>query len=130
MGFKIYLNKNNVNLGQLLTSLGEVGNVIFVNGELCIWLNAKKTKKAIINCLRKNKVEEYFLKEINEENVNFERDFVFAWFREHLNEVAYAKLEQERQEELRVMKKNIDEANALLAERIAEYKKITQKEGA
>lgn len=129
MGFKIFLNKDSVDLGALLEGLGKIGNVIFVNGEICIWLQEGKTKKTISNFLKKNGVSDFFLKEINEENINFERDFVFAWFREHLNAIAVAKFEQERQEELQKMMSNIQKANDLLTDKIEEYKKLI-KEGA
>lgn len=129
MGFKIFLDIQKVKLGKLLEGLGKIGDVIYVNNEIMVWLEEGKTRKSLVYLLKKLGVKEYFLREITEENVESEKDFAFAWSREHLNDTTIKEFEKKKQPELKQMLENIEKATELFNERIEEYKKLAKKEG-
>ena len=53
MGFKIFFNKDVVKVGALIEELSKVGDTVYKNGEILIWLDeGKKTDR--ISFLRKD----------------------------------------------------------------------------
>lgn len=131
MGFKIYLDVANCDLGNLIEKLRKIGDIIFVNNSLYIWLIDGKDKKSLSSLIKRQGVTEFFLQEITEDNVDKENGFAFAWAREHLNKKAVAAFEAKKQPELQQMLDNINKAREMLEERIeeAKNKQINDKEG-
>lgn len=131
MGFKIYLDVANCDLGNLIEKLRKIGDIIFVNNSLYIWLVDGKDKKSLSSLIKRQGVAEFFLQEITEDNVDKENGFAFAWAREHLNKKAIASFETKKQPELQQMLDNINKAREMLEERIeeAKNKQINNKEG-
>lgn len=130
MGFKIYLDVANCDLGNLIEKLRKIGDIIFVNNSLYIWLVDGKDKKSLSSLIKRQGVTEFFLQEITEDNVDKENGFAFAWAREHLNKKAVAAFEAKKQPELQQMLDNINKAREMLEERIEEAKnKQNSKEG-
>lgn len=131
MGFKIYLDVANCDLGNLIEKLRKIGDIIFVNNSLYIWLVDGKDKKSLSSLIKRQGVTEFFLQEITEDNVDKENGFAFAWAREHLNKKAVAAFEAKKQPELQQMLDNINKAREMLEERIeeAKNKQINDKEG-
>lgn len=131
MGFKIYLDVANCDLGNLIEKLRKIGDIIFVNNSLYIWLIDGKDKKSLSSLIKRQGVTEFFLQEITEDNVDKENGFAFAWAREHLNKKAVAAFEAKKQPELQQMLDNINKAREILEERIeeAKNKQINDKEG-
>ena len=130
MGFKIYLDVANCDLGNLIEKLRKIGDIIFVNNSLYIWLVDGKDKKSLSSLIKRQGVTEFFLQEITEDNVDKENGFAFAWAREHLNKKAVASFEAKKQPELQQMLDNINKAREMLEERIeeAKNKQINNKE--
>ena len=124
MGFKIYLDVANCDLGNLIEKLRKIGDIIFVNNSLYIWLVDGKDKKSLSSLIKRQGVVEFFLQEITEDNVDKENGFAFAWAREH-------PFEAKKQPELQQMLDNINKAREMLEERIeeAKNKQINNKEG-
>lgn len=131
MGFKIYLDVANCDLGNLIEKLRKIGDIIFVNNSLYIWLIDGKDKKSLSSLIKRQGVSEFFLQEITEDNVDKENGFAFAWAKEHLNKRAVAAFEAKKQPELQQMLDNIKKAKELLEERIeeAKNKQNNDKEG-
>lgn len=131
MGFKIYLDVANCDLGNLIEKLRKIGDIIFVNNSLYIWLIDGKDKKSLSSLIKRQGVSEFFLQEITEDNVDKENGFAFAWAKEHLNKRAVAAFEAKKQPELQQMLDNIKKAKELLEERIeeAKNKQNNNKEG-
>lgn len=131
MGFKIYLDVANCDLGNLIEKLRKIGDIIFVNNSLYIWLVDGKDKKSLSSLIKRQGVTEFFLQEITEDNVDKENGFAFAWARERLNKKAVASFEAKKQPELQQMLDNINKAREMLEERIeeAKNKQIKDKEG-
>lgn len=131
MGFKIYLDVANCDLGNLIEKLRKIGDIIFVNNSLYIWLIDGKDKKSLSSLIKRQGVAEFFLQEITEDNVDKENGFAFAWAREHLNKKAVAAFEAKKQPELQQMLDNINKAREMLEERIeeAKNKQNNDKEG-
>lgn len=131
MGFKIYLDVANCDLGNLIEKLRKIGDIIFVNNSLYIWLIDGKDKKSLSSLIKRQGVSEFFLQEITEDNVDKENGFAFAWAKEHLNKKAVAAFEAKKQPELQQMLDNIKKAKELLEERIeeAKNKQNNNKEG-
>ena len=130
MGFKIYLDVANCDLGNLIEKLRKIGDIIFVNNSLYIWLVDGKDKKSLSSLIKRQGVTEFFLQEITEDNVDKENGFAFAWAREHLNKKVVAAFEAKKQPELQQMLDNINKAREMLEERIeeAKNKQINDKE--
>lgn len=122
MGFKIYLDVANCDLGNLIEKLRKIGDIIFVNNSLYIWLIDGKDKKSLSSLIKRQGVSEFFLQEITEDNVDKESGFAFAWAREHLNKKAVSAFEAKKQPELQQMLDNINKAKEMLEERIEEVK--------
>ena len=131
MGFKIYLDVANCDLGNLIEKLRKIGDIIFVNNSLYIWLIDGKDKKSLSSLIKRQGVTEFFLQEITEDNVDKENGFAFAWARERLNKKMVASFEAKKQPELQQMLDNINKAREMLEERIeeAKNKQINDKEG-
>lgn len=131
MGFKIYLDVANCDLGNLIEKLRKIGDIIFVNNSLYIWLIDGKDKKSLSSLIKRQGVTEFFLQEITEDNVDKESGFAFAWAREHLNKKAVSVFEAKKQPELQQMLDNINKAREMLEERIeeAKNKQNNSKEG-
>ena len=131
MGFKIYLDVANCDLGNLIEKLRKIGDIIFVNNSLYIWLIDGKDKKSLSSLIKRQGVSEFFLQEITEDNVDKENGFAFAWAKEHLNKRAVAAFEAKKQPDRHQMLDNIKKAKELLEERIeeAKNKQNNDKEG-
>ena len=54
MGFKIYLDVANCDLGNLIEKLRKIGDIIFVNNSLYIWLVDGKDKKSLSSQRKKH----------------------------------------------------------------------------
>lgn len=124
MGFKIFFDVSKVNLGVLLEKLKKIGNIIYVNSDLYIWLYEGKDKKSLSSAIKRAGVADFYLQEITEDNVNKETGFAFAWCREHLNEASVSSFESKHQEELQEMLDNIKKADQLLQEKIEQAKAL------
>ena len=129
MGFKVFFEKGAVKLGDLFEALKKLGEIIYVNGEVFVWLKEGKDGASLRRCLKKVGLKDFFLREITEETIEQEKDFAYAWGREHLNEIRIKKLEEDKQDELKQMMENIQKASQLFDERVREYIKLKNKEG-
>ena len=128
MGFKIFLDVSKADLGVLFEKLKRVGNMIFVNGDIYIWLYESKNKKSLSSVVKRSGVTDFFLQEITDDNVSKESGFAYAWCREHLNESATKDFESKHQDDLREMLDNIKRTEGLLQDRLKEIQQTQNKE--
>ena len=125
MGFKIFLDVSKADLGVLFEKLKRIGNMIFVNGDIYVWLYEGKNKKSLSSLVKRAGVADFFLQEITEDNVSKESGFAYAWCKEHLNEDSTKTFESKHQDDLREMLDNIKRAEGLLQERLREINNKT-----
>ena len=73
-----------------------VGSITFCDVGVAVWLNDEKTKDDLVKCLKKTKVNEFFCKQVEYENIDKEDNFNFlsSWFMENYN--AYLIREEEK----------------------------------
>lgn len=128
MGFKIFFNRDAVKVGALIEELSKVGDTVYKNGEILIWLDEGKSKSSLTRIFKKLGLKDYFLREITEDTIESETGFTYAWGKEHLNKLAVKKFEEEHQKELVQMQENIQKANQLLRDRIAEYNELLRQQ--
>ena len=126
MCYKIFFDSHTANLTKLFSCLGKLGEFIFTNGIVYIWLNEGREKKNLSSAMRRADIKDFYLQEINESNIDQEKDFPFVWIRERLNKKIVEDFENKHQEELGKMLDNIKRATEALNERISE---LNKKEG-
>lgn len=126
--YKLHINFDDINIGNAIDILCEVGDVVFFDKAIYIWLNDEFNREILSNIIReKINIYEYYCETIEYDDVINQNTFITSWFSEHYNNYLIAEQEKRGQDALRQMKINIDMANALLDQRIAQAKQQAQK---
>lgn len=118
MGYTIFLNFEKENIQKVYEGLQKIGDILFADNVFYIWLDEKKNKNSILSVLRKAGVKDFFLSEFKEDMIdNTHNSFVAIWLREHYNELMIKKFEAEKEQQIKEMLENIEQANLLLEEK-------------
>lgn len=118
MGYAIYLNFEQEEVQQVYEGLQKIGDILFADNIFYIWLDENRNKNSILSILKKAKITEYFISEFTEDMIDSTNNsFVSVWMREHFNELAIQQFEAEKEEQIKEMLVNIEQANQLLIEK-------------
>lgn len=122
----IHLNLDDIpDLDVFVKKVVAVGSITFCDVGVAVWLNDEKTKDDLVKCLKKTKVNEFFCKQVEYENINKEDNFNFlsSWFMENYNAYLIREEEKKNQQELEQMYNNIQKAQQLLDNKIKQGQK-------
>lgn len=122
----IHLNLDDIpDLDVFVRKVIAVGSITFCDVGVAVWLNDDKTKDDLVKCLKKIKINEFFCKPIEYENINKEDNFNFlsSWFMENYNSYLIREEEKQNQQELEQMYENIQKAQQLLDNKIKQGQK-------
>lgn len=122
MGYEVFLNFSDIDIGEFYKNLSSVGEVIYTGDRLLVWLDEGKTKKSLYSKIKKSGINDFFCKELVRPSDNKVCSFVDTWICEKFNAEEIKKLERDRQDSLQKMNENLKRANELL-EKVVQNRK-------
>ena len=118
---KLVVDYEEVSLGKLLEFLTEEGVECCVDGDIIYVYQSQPTpQRAIPNICEKEKIQNYFFKELTSPPTQTPTNYVQTWLLEKLREQEYARFEEKHQAELKTAQANIERA-------IKEYQELYTK---
>lgn len=124
--YKIHMAMDDMaTIVRLINDLAKIGDCLFLDDSIAIWLEKDKNKKDILLVLKKHGVQEFFCEMVNCKAIVDSNNYgiFYSWISEHYSSYIIAVEEDARQEELTEMYNNIMKAHAELDKKIAESKK-------
>ena len=121
MIYKLTLDFSSINLNMLIEEFAK-NNIEVCFGEHCLYIVYVENPKMvpISNILRKNKIQNYFFKELTSPPTRTPTNYVQTWLLEKFNEQERLRFEEQHQAELKKAQENIQKA-------MEEYKQLYTK---
>ena len=107
MIYKIQCNFKEKSVGEVLSKLESFFNIIFVNNVIYISLKSVDVLKNPVELLKPKR--DFFIMEINEENLSFEPEVVRNWVRDHFVRLDLQRFEKEEQLKMKQLLESLDE---------------------
>lgn len=122
MIYKLTLDFSLINLNMLIEEFAK-NNIEVCFGEDCLYIIYIENPKMvpISNILRKNKIRNYFLKEITQPPTKTPTNYIQTWLLEKFNELEIIKFNEQNQELLKKAQENINKAKAEFTKLVEQY---------
>ena len=117
-------NNNSGDFGKLMEELGEIGSTFWSSGNLFFGSNNVKIKESKVSrILKKCGYDKFFIDIYDSNNQPQETEVINGWIYDFLIQQEKIKIEQENQESLQAMSKQIEQAAKAVVDEIAKLQK-------